>query len=278
MIESRICACGCGGSLTGLRADALYQSEACKKRAQRAASRDKAGTESLDEVRAKHEESKGRWTVIVREHLNRTLFVTGYVSAEDFDALGIPPEHSNLANAQMGSYSKQGFMEAISWHRSKKPSRKSGKVWVHKLTEKGREHLSPLVGSDREASLVGASQLAVASNQSQDSSPVGQSSGPPGGDGIPAALSGGSESVGPAATAGGVGRSPRSGRSGEPGGPSPTTVGAGTHPSDNSTKSGAVHSPPTAATGIDRSPDSLVQLEGARKAPSMYDPMEGEAA
>ncbi|HUB98543.1 MAG TPA: CGNR zinc finger domain-containing protein [Solirubrobacterales bacterium] len=101
----------------------------------------------LDEVRAQHEESKGRWTVIVREHLNRTLIETGYVNAEDFDALGIPAEHSNLANAQMGGYVNAGYMEAISWRRSTKPSRKSGKIWVYKITKLGREKLAG-VGAD----------------------------------------------------------------------------------------------------------------------------------
>lgn len=40
----RICACGCGDLLYGMRADAVYRSEACKKRAQRSNSGDKAGT------------------------------------------------------------------------------------------------------------------------------------------------------------------------------------------------------------------------------------------
>jgi hypothetical protein len=102
----------------------------------------------LDDVRGLQEEHKSPWPMIVREHLNRTLVKTGYVSAEDFDALGIPPEHSNLANAQMGAYSRMGYMEKVSWHRSKKPSRKSGTVWTHRITEKGRQELSKLVGID----------------------------------------------------------------------------------------------------------------------------------
>jgi hypothetical protein len=43
-MNDRICACGCGDPLYGMRADAVYRSEACKKRAQRARSGDKAGT------------------------------------------------------------------------------------------------------------------------------------------------------------------------------------------------------------------------------------------
>jgi hypothetical protein len=123
-----------------MRSDARFYSEACEKRHRRSLSTDKAPT--LDEVRAQHEESKGRWTVIVREHLNRTLLQTGFISAEDFDALGVPDEHRNLANAQMGGYSSKGYIEPVSWRRSTKASRKSGKIWTHRLTDLGREKLA----------------------------------------------------------------------------------------------------------------------------------------
>lgn len=43
-MNARVCRCGCGASLAGLRSDAIYHSEACKKRAQRAKRRDKGGT------------------------------------------------------------------------------------------------------------------------------------------------------------------------------------------------------------------------------------------
>lgn len=43
-MSERICLCGCGASLAGLRADAVYASEACSKRARRAASPDKGRT------------------------------------------------------------------------------------------------------------------------------------------------------------------------------------------------------------------------------------------
>ena len=145
----------CGEDFEAKRGHARWCSDRCRWEAWSEQDPDSShnalsevSTPTLDEVRAHHEESKGKWTAIVREHLNRTLLVTGYVSAEDFDALGIPAEHSNLANAQMGSYSRQGYMEAISWRRSTKPSRKSGKFWIHKLTEKGRLELShTLIGS-----------------------------------------------------------------------------------------------------------------------------------
>lgn len=40
----RSCACGCGDSLAGMRTDALYRSEACRKRHERSESADKART------------------------------------------------------------------------------------------------------------------------------------------------------------------------------------------------------------------------------------------
>lgn len=43
-MSTRFCACGCGASLSGLRADAVYASESCSKRAKRAASADKGRT------------------------------------------------------------------------------------------------------------------------------------------------------------------------------------------------------------------------------------------
>lgn len=43
----RVCACGCGASLADLRSDAVYASESCRKRAERANSADKGRTRRL---------------------------------------------------------------------------------------------------------------------------------------------------------------------------------------------------------------------------------------
>lgn len=43
-MNRHLCACGCGASLAGMRSDAVFYSEACKKRSQREHSRDRAGT------------------------------------------------------------------------------------------------------------------------------------------------------------------------------------------------------------------------------------------
>lgn len=100
----------------------------------------------LDEVRGLHEEHKGDWTTIIREHARRTLLVTGYLSAADFLALGVPDEHCNLPGAQIGAWAKAGYMEAIvfkRWSTEAKASRKSGKYWVYRITTKGKQKLSP---------------------------------------------------------------------------------------------------------------------------------------
>lgn len=106
---------------------------------------------ALDEVRGLLEEEKPEWAVIVREHARRTLLATGYLSAADFIALGVPDEHCNLPGAQLGAFVNAGYMEAISfkrWSAEAKASRKSGKYWVYRITLKGKEQLGPLAGLD----------------------------------------------------------------------------------------------------------------------------------
>ena len=185
--EAHVCACGCGAHLGEMKATARYSTPACRTALERAGwgttrgarahvAQTKGSVHPLDEVRARHEESKGRWTTIVREHLNRTLLTTGYVSAEDFDALGIPDEHHNLANAQIGGYVSGKYIEAITWKRSKKASRKSGKFWVFKLTELGRESLSSTAGSSADASSGAVDDVSVGSggkDSAEDGSPHG---------------------------------------------------------------------------------------------------------
>lgn len=152
----------CGAPFTSRRPEAETCSDECK--GQRWIEKSLEAPEApivpvhghpLDEVRALHEESKGRWTVVVREHLNRTLLDTGHVSAEDFDKLGIPAEHSNLANAQMGSY----------------VARKSGKFWIYRITGLGREKLAG-VGAGARASSAKEHAASVDSGENEDTSGV----------------------------------------------------------------------------------------------------------
>lgn len=111
----------------------------------------RVGAHALDEVRGVAEESaeKSRWTLIAREHLTHTLIETGYFSADDFESIGIPAEHVNVGNSQMGRFSKQKLMEAITWRYSTKPSRKGGKLWTYRITAKGRQDLPKLLTDTR---------------------------------------------------------------------------------------------------------------------------------
>lgn len=118
MSYAKVCL-NCDTPFEAKRDSARYCGEQCKNdwhTENRAASSDalpqRVEPHVLDEVRGLHEEFKGDWTAIVREHARRTLLVTGYLSAADFLALGVPTEHCNVPNAQIGGWARAGYMEA----------------------------------------------------------------------------------------------------------------------------------------------------------------------
>jgi len=76
-VTTRICACKCGASLDGMRADALYANEACRKRHERASSADKART------RRPSRNGKGARLYITADE----LVLVGLA----LDRLGLPP-------------------------------------------------------------------------------------------------------------------------------------------------------------------------------------------
>jgi len=222
-------------------------------------------THPLQLVREEQEQAKekARWTLLAREHLARTLLETGYAHADDFDALSVPDDHRNVIGSQMGSFVARGYMEEVSRRASANPKRKKAKSAVYRLTDKGRkdlsELLSPLVGSNRQESSGEVGSRTVRSGEKEIV-------------GVDVDHHGDGEGEGSA----GLGvHVPPSSVGVDPGelGPNPTTVGAG----QLRGKSDQGRQSPSAAAGTD-SPDSLVQLDGARKAPSMYDPMEDAAA
>ncbi len=99
--------------------------------------------------------------------------MTGYVSAEDFEALGVPDEHHNVPGAQMGGYVSAGLMEAVTfkrWSTKAKASRKSGKYWVYKITEKGRQKLSRTAGLEGDEGAVRSAAVSGDSLQSGSAS------------------------------------------------------------------------------------------------------------
>jgi len=241
----------CDTPFEAKRDSARYCSEQCKNdwhTENRAASVDtlpqRVEGHVLDEVRGLLEEHKGDWTLIVREFARRTLFTTGYLSAADFTILGVPDEHCNLPGAQIGAFAGAGYMEAISfkrWSAEAKASRKSGKYWVYRITQKGKEHLSPLVGSTSCSSLGHSGHAAGRSGENNESVGVDVDHH---GDGE------GALSIGVDAPAVGV----------DPGAES----GVG---SPAVTKRDAVTSPPTVAADPGPSLDSLIQLDEAKAKP-----------
>lgn len=144
----------CGDHFEAKRQHARYCSEPCSTQGwveeqvygpQRSPERVTSGAHPLDDVRGLLEEYKGDWTAIIREHARRTLLATGFLSAPDFDALGVPAEHCNIPGAQIGAFASAGYMEAVTfkrWSAEAKASRKSGKYWIYRITEKGKEKLA----------------------------------------------------------------------------------------------------------------------------------------
>jgi hypothetical protein len=151
MTERRNCACGCGTSLDGLRADAVYASEACSKRARRAASPDKARTDHpLQAVRderatKKHNRDLGG---LIRQAIIDRLKTTGECHADDLIPLYPEGEVAlcrRLATAQFGSLAGSELIREKERRKSKIPQRKGAKSGVYIFTAKGR---AKLVGID----------------------------------------------------------------------------------------------------------------------------------
>lgn len=94
-MNDRICACDCGASLAGMRADAVYASEACKKRAQRATSRDKAGTGQPTDTQRLLIALQARGPKGIYSHEIRKLGISGNPSQRvaDLEALGYEIDH-----------------------------------------------------------------------------------------------------------------------------------------------------------------------------------------
>lgn len=152
---SDICACGCGASLAGMRADAVYASEACSKRARRADSPDKARTgpgsrggnvRSVEQADYLHRQHKQQWTAKIRRHIARTLLETGRFFADDMAALEVPEEFSSIIGSQTATFAGQEFMVAIGRRRVEHKAANARKANVYEVTEKGRRELPKLVG------------------------------------------------------------------------------------------------------------------------------------
>jgi hypothetical protein len=102
----------------------------------------------LDEARGLQEEQKekARWTLIVREHIARTLLETGYFHCDDLDALGIPPAHCNIKGSQIGSFRSRGLMEKTGQERKVSHVAANGRrAPIYRISAKGRRELSKML-------------------------------------------------------------------------------------------------------------------------------------
>lgn len=272
---------------------------------------------SVDEARQLQTASKAldRWRLVMELQIHRALLETDHFHIDDLDCLNLPAEAFRVRGTLVSSVKRTGVMRSTGVYRKVSHKAANGRpAPIYEITEKGRAELQTLVGSSSDVP-AGASLVAAAPSQ-DPSTPVqlnGGSSGEVG-----AAVQLGEERkdiAGPTAAAGERGRSPWSGRSGLPGdgqdgaGSPPNNDKLGASPPvgadagsvsspDNSRQGGssdelldafqdtsagegtpqALQGRPITSSVADRGAPGVLQLDGKRKAPSMYDPMEGEAA
>ncbi len=150
MAYQKICE-QCDRPFDSRRPEAETCSEECKYQRwierQVEAARQPVKEHPLAEVRAEQEQTreKARWTLLVREHMARTLMETGYFHSDDLEPLGIPEEHRNIAGSQAGGFVSRKLMVEVSRRASSKPSRKKAKSAVYQITAKGRTVLTSML-------------------------------------------------------------------------------------------------------------------------------------
>lgn len=98
---------------------------------------------SVQEARELQEQQKdkARWTLIVREHIGRTLVETGYFHADDLAALGVPPEHDAIKGSQIAAYACRKWMKAVGERKCQHKAANSRKAKIYRVTDLGREKL-----------------------------------------------------------------------------------------------------------------------------------------
>jgi hypothetical protein len=175
-VSARTCRCGCGSSLAGLRSDAVWASEACKKRGERERSRDKAGTGQPlqlvreDQAQKKHNRDLGG---LIRQAIIDRIKTTGECFADDLVDLypeGEVKECRRLATAQFGSLVASGLIRENGRRKSTIPARKGAKSGVYILTEKGRATLVGMGGGSESAVTASPASSAGHSSHSGENS------------------------------------------------------------------------------------------------------------
>jgi hypothetical protein len=103
-----------------------------------------AALHPLDQVRAQQEASKekGRWTLIVREHIADTLLSTGAFHADDLHSLGVPQQHKAIIGSQIAAFAARGYMVEAGRRKCEHKAANGRKAVVYRITKLGREKLA----------------------------------------------------------------------------------------------------------------------------------------
>jgi hypothetical protein len=103
----------------------------------------------MDEARDVQASVKDKrdWAGAIDEQIAGTLLAAGAFHADDLDELGVPPEHANTKGLRIGSFSRRKLMESTGVYRTvSHAAANARKAPVYRITEKGRQELSKLVG------------------------------------------------------------------------------------------------------------------------------------
>lgn len=149
----------------------MYASDACRKRAERAASPDKGRTgsrggtvRSVEEARELQEASaeKAEWSLKVRRQIALSLLTTGRYHPDDLDCLGIPPACANVIGAQTNSFSRRHFMFEVGRRKISHKAANGRKAAIWQRDDSHIDELRKLagVGSDNPEGTSGAHRAA----------------------------------------------------------------------------------------------------------------------
>lgn len=150
-----ICPCGCGGDLAENRAGALYYSEACRKRLERANNTDTSRTgirsgnvRSVEEAAALHDQFKAEWKVRILRRIGETLDRKGEYHADDCADLPVPAAHVNLIGTQVMRLKNAGAIVKVGTRRNTGAASNSRWSGVYRWAKGGRAKLDEMIAGD----------------------------------------------------------------------------------------------------------------------------------
>jgi hypothetical protein len=134
-----ICPCGCSADLSRMKADALYGSEACRKRLERAGNPDRTRTgirsgnvRSVEQAGELHETFKDQWCRRIRQRIVRALDEHGEYHADYIADLLVPAAYVNCIGSQVRALSHRKVMVKTGEWRTNKAAASNSRpspVW-----------------------------------------------------------------------------------------------------------------------------------------------------